>query len=68
VPTGLLSTATIGELMNINTIAATDISEYSTNKGLDGLFLKVADQEKKIRTDPLARVTELLEKVFGLLD
>lgn len=43
----------------------TDISAYTTNKALDGLFVVVADEEKNIRTDISHRVTELLQKVFG---
>ena len=46
---------------------ATDIDGYVTQKALDGLFLLVADQEKKIRKDPLGRTTSLLKKVFGVL-
>ena len=42
-----------------------DIDGYVTQKALDGLFLMVADEEKRIRQDPLARSTELLRKVFG---
>ena len=42
-----------------------DVDNYVTNKSLDGLFYMVAQEEKKIRTDPGARVTELLKKVFG---
>lgn len=38
---------------------------YLTNKALDGLFLKIADQEKQIRHNPVARVTALLKRVFG---
>jgi len=41
------------------------LDEYLTGKALDGLFLKIAEQEKLIRTDPVARVTELLKRVFG---
>jgi hypothetical protein len=41
------------------------LDEYLTQKALDGLFLKISEQERMIRTDPLARVTELLKKVFG---
>ncbi len=61
-------TETIGSLMNINKVTNTDLSEYATQKGLDGLFLKVSDEEKNIRQNPLARVTELLSKIFGKLD
>jgi hypothetical protein len=42
-----------------------DLDRYVTDKALDGLFLMVADEEKKIRENPAARVTELLKKVFG---
>jgi hypothetical protein len=41
------------------------LDEYLTQKGLDGLFLKIGEAEKKIRQDPVARVTELLKRVFG---
>ncbi|MDF1575881.1 MAG: DUF4197 domain-containing protein [Bacteroidales bacterium] len=46
----------------------TDLDDYLTNRALDGMFLKVQDEEKKIRTNVSARVTPLLEKVFGSLD
>ena len=42
-----------------------NIDEYVTEKSLDGLFLMVAEEEKRIRENPAARTTELLEKVFG---
>lgn len=41
------------------------LDQYLTGKALDGLFMKVGQEEKKIRTDPVARVTELLKRVFG---
>lgn len=44
------------------------LDEYLTQKALDGLFLKIADEEKKIRKDPVARVNDLLKRVFGTLD
>jgi len=43
----------------------TDLPDYATTKALDGLFILIADQELKIRTDPVARVTDILQKVFG---
>jgi hypothetical protein len=46
----------------------TDIVKYATDKALDGLFLKVAEQEKLIRQDPIKRTTDLLKKVFGYAD
>jgi hypothetical protein len=42
-----------------------DLDHYVTNKGLDGLFYMIGQEEKKIRTDPAARVTDLLKSVFG---
>ncbi|MCG3171334.1 MAG: hypothetical protein CALGDGBN_02934 [Pseudomonadales bacterium] len=41
-----------------------DLDEYVTDKTLDGLFLKLADEERNIRRNPAARSTELLKKVF----
>lgn len=43
----------------------TDLTEYVTNKGMNGLFYMVKQEEKKIRKDPAAQVTDLLKKVFG---
>ncbi|MFN0140044.1 MAG: DUF4197 domain-containing protein [Pyrinomonadaceae bacterium] len=44
---------------------ASDLDGYVTQKALDGLFLLVADEEKKIRKDPIGRTTSILRKVFG---
>ncbi|MCF8298018.1 MAG: DUF4197 domain-containing protein [Saprospiraceae bacterium] len=43
----------------------TDLTKYVTEKAMDGLFFKIAEEEKKIRTDPVARVTDILKKVFA---
>jgi hypothetical protein len=45
--------------------AAVDLDQYVTDKSLDGLFFMLAEEEKKIRSDPAARVTDILKKVFG---
>jgi hypothetical protein len=45
----------------------TDLDTYVTDKTVDGLFKMIADEEKLIRLDPLARSTDLLKKVFGSL-
>jgi hypothetical protein len=42
-----------------------DLDNYITTKAVDGLFTMLGEEEKKIRTDPMARGTELLKKVFG---
>jgi hypothetical protein len=47
------------------TIDSLDLDQYVTNKALDGLFYMVGEEEKKIRTNPAAQVTDLLKKVFG---
>lgn len=43
----------------------TDVDSYVTTKALDGLFKMVAEQEKQIRENPVARTTDLLKQVFG---
>jgi Protein of unknown function (DUF4197) len=42
-----------------------DINRYVTERTTDGLFLVVGQEEKKIRTNPTARATDLLKEVFG---
>jgi hypothetical protein len=44
---------------------AMDVDSYVTNKALDGLFKMVAEEEAKIRANPAARTTDLLQKVFS---
>jgi len=42
-----------------------DLTAYVTGKAMEGLFKLIADEELKIRKDPVARVTDILKKVFG---
>lgn len=42
-----------------------DLTAYVTERALNGLFVTIASEENKIRTNPSARVTDLLKKVFG---
>ncbi|MGD0090035.1 MAG: DUF4197 domain-containing protein [Planctomycetota bacterium] len=42
-----------------------DPNLYITQKTLDGLFVKIAEEEKRIREDPASRTSEALKKVFG---
>lgn len=44
---------------------AFDIDQYVVSKSLDGLFHVLGEEERKIRTDPTARVTDLLKEVFS---
>ncbi len=43
----------------------TDLNAFVTERAIDGLFTMVAKEENKIRQNPAARVTDLLQKVFG---
>jgi hypothetical protein len=42
-----------------------ELNRYVTDEALDGLFTVLAQEEEHIRTDPVARTTELLRTVFG---
>jgi hypothetical protein len=42
-----------------------DPDHYVVTKALDGLFHVLGEEERKIRKDPTARVTDLLKEVFG---
>ena len=44
-----------------------DIDSYVTQKAMDGLFLMIAEEEKKLRENPVAAGSALLKKVFGAL-
>lgn len=46
----------------------TDLADYTTTRGLNGLFYLVAVEEKEIRTNVNDRVTELLREVFAKQD
>ena len=46
-------------------IKTNTLAEHTTKKALDGLFLKVAGEESKIRNDVAHRVNDILQKVFG---
>jgi len=52
-------------LTSLIPVPSLDLDTYVTNKALDGLFVMVGEEEKKIRTNPAARTSELLRKVFG---
>ena len=42
-----------------------DLEAYITQKTLDGLFLQITKEEKQIRENPSARVSDILQRVFG---
>lgn len=62
-----VASGTIGSIAGLKTVNV-NLEEYVTEKALDALFVKVATEEKAIRTNPAARVTTLLQHVFGQLD
>ncbi|MFO8001141.1 MAG: DUF4197 domain-containing protein [Marinilabilia sp.] len=59
-----LANSIVGSMANLETIE-TELDRYLTEQALDGLFLKLAQEEEQIRQDPAARVTDLLQRVFG---
>ncbi len=71
------SLATVGATRNFQQLDTTmkslpfgesltfDLDRYVTDGALDGLFVILGEEERKIRQDPAARSTELLKKVFG---
>ncbi|MFI5156279.1 MAG: DUF4197 domain-containing protein, partial [Chitinophagales bacterium] len=42
-----------------------DLTSYVTQRAMDGIFYYVAAEEKLIRKDPAAQVTDILKQVFG---
>jgi len=44
-----------------------NLNDYVTGKALDGLFSRIADEERAIRTDPVGQANSLIRKVFGAL-
>jgi len=55
-------TITGGEKLN------PDLDQFVTDKAIEGLFYMVEKEENKIRLDPVARITDLLSRVFGSLN
>jgi hypothetical protein len=44
-----------------------NLQQYVTGKTLDGLYLVIGEEEKKIRQDPVGTGSQILKKVFGAL-
>ncbi len=57
----------VGKLAELETVNS-QLDEYVTNKALDALFIKVAEEELMIRKDPIKRVSSILKKVFSQQD
>ncbi|MFT6815522.1 MAG: hypothetical protein ACJAZ3_001432 [Sphingobacteriales bacterium] len=56
--------STYNKLPGVNNINP-NLDQYVTEKAIDGLFILVQQEEKNIRDNPAARVTEILQEVFG---
>ena len=56
-----------GKAASLGLITAQDanLNDYVTAKALDGLFSRIADEERAIRKDPLGQASSLIKKVFG---
>jgi len=61
--------AVAGKAAGIGLVSKKDsnIQQYVTGKALDGLYLVIGEQERKIRQDPVGTGSALLQKVFGSL-
>ena len=63
----ILANSVAGKLTNLKAVN-TDLDDYLTTKALNGMFMKVEFEELKIRKDVSARVSPILQKVFGSID
>lgn len=55
----------VGSLPVVGQDLSMDLPDYVTDQALDGLFVMLAEEEQKIRTNPAARTSEILQQVFG---
>jgi len=79
VPIVQQATARVGVAQKYNSYAAkgvrfglvkedqANLDDYVTQKALDGLYFMVAEEEKKIRKDPVSTASSIIKKVFGAL-
>ena len=44
-----------------------NLENYVTRKGLEGLFVVVAEEEAKIRANPVGETSKIIQKVFGAI-
>jgi hypothetical protein len=62
-----VANSVVGQVAGLKSVNV-NLQDYVTDKALNALFTKVAAEEKSIRSDPAARVNDILKKVFGQLD
>lgn len=53
------------QALPFGSVSSFDLNDYVVEKALGGLFLMVSEEERKIRKNPAARVTDLLKEVFS---
>ena len=63
--TPLANAYNTASVFSSNEAVEPDLDNYVTSLAMEGLFKLIADEEKNIRDNPAARVTDLLERVFG---
>ncbi|MEQ8904747.1 DUF4197 domain-containing protein [Ekhidna sp.] len=56
---------TVGQALDSDPNLPATLDEYATGKAVDGLFYLVGEEEKKIREDPFAWGSSIIERVFG---
>ena len=61
--------AVAGKAMGLGLVKKEDanVQQYVTGKALDGLFLMIGEEERKIRQDPAAAGSAIIKQVFGAL-
>jgi len=59
--------ALAGKAAGVGLLSAKDanLQQYVTGKALDGLYLTIGEEERKIRSDPVGTGSAILKKVFG---
>lgn len=59
--------AEVGARFGLISAQDANLDQYVTQKALDGLYFMIAEEEKKIRRDPLGSASSIIKKVFGAL-
>jgi len=56
-----------GKALSLGLVKKEDanVQQYVTAKALDGLYLMIGEEEKRIRADPVGTGSAILKKVFG---
>ena len=57
--------ASTGSMFGLIKPEDANVEQYVTRKALDGLFLMIGQEERKIRSDPVGTGSAILRQVFG---